>query len=178
MLAMSITLVSCSGEDGEQGIQGKQGDTGPTGPQGPQGEQGNANVFQAIYPIADDFSSHFIQESLPVNLEENPNYSFLFYLRNSVGVVFSVPGPLTANDYYSRVFYNENDGLFSINFYDYADDSAYEIPAGEYTDIIVIAIEYNAATFKSSNTNMLTQLKEAGVDTSDYNQVAAYFGLN
>lgn len=31
MLAMAITLASCSGSDGEQGIQGKQGEPGPQG---------------------------------------------------------------------------------------------------------------------------------------------------
>lgn len=56
-MGLSITLVSCSGEDGKDGINGEmgvQGEQGPQGPQGPQGEQGeqgeagqdgNANVI-------------------------------------------------------------------------------------------------------------------------------------
>lgn len=39
-LALSVSLISCSGEDGEQGAQGIQGQQGPQGEQGPQGQQG------------------------------------------------------------------------------------------------------------------------------------------
>lgn len=39
-VGLSITLVSCSGEDGKDGINGEMGIQGEQGPQGPQGEQG------------------------------------------------------------------------------------------------------------------------------------------
>ena len=43
MLAMTITLASCSGSDGEQGIQGKPGPQGDSikGDKGDQGDQGD-----------------------------------------------------------------------------------------------------------------------------------------
>jgi hypothetical protein len=40
LVALSITLVSCSGEDGATGPQGIQGEKGDTGEQGEQGEPG------------------------------------------------------------------------------------------------------------------------------------------
>jgi len=42
LVALSMTMVSCSGEDGEMGPQGIQGEKGDTGEQGVQGEQGAA----------------------------------------------------------------------------------------------------------------------------------------
>lgn len=177
MLCMAISLVSCSGEDGEKGIQGEQGEQGVPGPKGDQGEPGNANVFQTVYPIASDFSSHFIEEELPVDLQSFEDYSFLFYIRNKSGIVYSIPGPLDKNSHYSRVFYVENSSLFAINFYDQLDDSPYAITAGDYTDVIVISIEYTPSTLKGNEQGIYSELKEAGVDTADYNAVAAYFGL-
>ncbi|SNY95176.1 collagen-like protein [Flagellimonas pacifica] len=41
MLAMAVTMVSCSGEDGETGAQGIQGPIGEQGPQGPVGSAGD-----------------------------------------------------------------------------------------------------------------------------------------
>ncbi len=43
-LGLSITLVSCSGEDGTDGVDGIDGVDGEIGPQGPAGQDGNANV--------------------------------------------------------------------------------------------------------------------------------------
>ncbi len=44
LIAMSITLISCSGEDGEQGPAGKDGATGAPGLDGGQGDPGQDGV--------------------------------------------------------------------------------------------------------------------------------------
>ena len=180
MLAMAITLVSCSGEDGETGPTGKQGEQGEQGAQGPQGEQGeqgeagNANV-QRYDILVTDFTGSTLPFTIPTEGDLS-EYIFLFYLKNDANVFYSVPGPLNANARYTRLFYDEENGEGEVNFYSTSTDAEAIVAAGTFTVFRIIAIETMVGS-KNSQESIMSELKSAGVDTSDYNQVAEYFGL-
>ncbi|MEQ5792629.1 collagen-like protein [Muricauda sp. NFXS6] len=50
-MGLSITLVSCSGEDGEMGPQGPPGKDGVNGTNGIDGQDGNANVVASDWQL-------------------------------------------------------------------------------------------------------------------------------
>ncbi|MBW8243120.1 collagen-like protein [Muricauda oceani] len=185
MLAMSITLVSCSGEDGETGPigpAGPQGEQGEQGPQGEQGEQGNANVRTFDYLI-NDYSSDTIEITLTNFIDEGldvTNFALLFYLESTGDPNdrwYSIPGPIDQFQRYTKVIVLEQDSEVKIDFFN-VDHTPYVFPAGKFNMLRIVAIDLGNGTAKTSKEDAMSELKSAGVDTSDYNQVAAYFGLN
>lgn len=142
--------------------------------QGADGVNGNANVQQYAF----DLTSFADYSQLPLDLTdlvENPsNYAFIYYLDHSSGLRYSIPGGLFNNLTYCRV-HTTQAGNLTVVFHNTSDNSLHEVPGGTYTQLIVVAIELTN-TGKNSE-NIMAELKAAGVDTSDYNQVAAYFGL-
>ena len=104
----------------------------------------------------------------------------MYYLEFNNGfddLWYPVPGPLSNNDRYSRVYANEDNAQINVFFYNTSDDSPWAVPQGFFTQFRVVAIDFATFGNKGSQDNVLSELKSAGVDTSDYNQVAAYFGL-
>ncbi|WP_421808260.1 collagen-like triple helix repeat-containing protein [Flagellimonas sp.] len=150
-----------------QGEQGQQGDAG---------QDGNANVQE--YQFSLELFGNYNQLDLDLNthVDEPNNYAYLFYMDTPGPGArrYAIPGHLVDNTHYARVFVYKDTGILRINFYD-LNDASYAVPGGTYANVIVIAIELSN-TGKTSE-NIMAELKAAGVDTSDYNQVAAYFGL-
>lgn len=172
MLAMAITLVSCSGEDGEQGIQGKQGEQGE---QGPQGEQGNANVQAFSFDISDEADYTQLPFDVSDLLDDTTNYAYLYYIEYQDNIVISMPGNLgLGNGEYTTIANNVGSGDIVVQFFQ-SDDTGWNVPGGLFTDVTIIAVELSNTSKNSEN--IMSELKSAGVDTSDYNAVAAYFGL-
>ncbi|WP_164732878.1 hypothetical protein [Flagellimonas marinaquae] len=167
----NFDAMDCQGADGADGVDGVDG---ADGADGADGVDGNANVQEHIFDISgeDDYSS------LSLNLNtivDNPsNYAFLYYIETPTGLKYSIPGSLSANVFYARVWLNSG-GFFNIRFHDTSDNSNYQVSQGEFDKVIVVAIELTSANKNSEN--IMAELKAAGVDTSDYNQVAAYLGL-
>ncbi|MEC7769546.1 MAG: hypothetical protein VX798_00080 [Bacteroidota bacterium] len=157
----NFDALDCQGADGANGVNGSDG---------------NANV-QAFNILLTDFSGTNLPFTIPMDPVDLPNYAMLFYLKNANGVVYSVPGPMDGNLYYSRLFYSESNSNGTIFFYKMADDSAHNIAAGYFTNLKIIAIETTTGA-KNAQQSITDELKDAGVDTSDYDAVAEYFGLD
>ena len=182
MIAMAITLGSCSGEDGEtgpQGPQGPQGVAGTDGVDGQDGVDGNANVQAFSVDVSEWEPLSKYPFDIPISAQERSNYSFLFYLETIGGeFIISVPGQGLLSEYYSKVLYTniEASPNAEISFYYSSDNTSYVVPANTFGRILIIAIEIGTSS-KNGDGNVMAELKSAGVDTSDYHAVAAYFGL-
>ncbi len=142
--------------------------------QGADGVNGNANVLEFQYNLGLEPSYSQLVRSLNDFIDEPLNYAYLFYLDHKSNLRYSIPGPLVNNIYYTRVHTNLVNGDIVVNFYDWNNNS-YMVPDGEYKQLVVVAIETTIAGKNSED--IMAELKAAGVDTSDYNQVASYFGL-
>jgi hypothetical protein len=181
MIAMAITLGSCSGEDGETGPQGPQGVAGTDGTDGvdgQDGQDGNANVQAFDLDISSFGDTSTLNFSLPIASEDLPKYAFLFYIKKSVtNVYYSMPGSLNSNNQYTKMYYDEDNGNAVVEFYNTSDNTDYFVQLGEFSNLRTIAIEVMVQVNKDSAVNVLDELKSAGIDTSDYHAVAAYFGL-
>ncbi len=190
MLVGAIGLVSCSGDDGEQGPKGDQGIQGEQGAQGVQGEQGeqgvpgedgNANVQAFKIDMTEWVGGTFFPFDMPIAAQERANYGYLFYLEYVAGAstaVHAVPGGSGFASFMAYVDYINDDTSPSgyISFKDF-DGVDFDVPAGSYINLIIIAAEINPAGAKNGQENPMDQLKSAGIDTNDYHAVAKYFGL-
>jgi len=175
MLAMAITLVSCSGEDGETGPAGKQGPQGEQGEQGPQGEQGNANVQAFSFDISDEADYTQLPFSVSDLLDDTTNYAYLYYIEYQDNIVISMPGTLgLGNGEYTTIANNVGSGNIVVQFFQ-SDDTGWNVPGGLFTEVTIIAVELSNTSKNSES--IMSELKSAGVDTSDYNAVVDYFGL-
>ncbi|WP_420320995.1 hypothetical protein [Flagellimonas sp.] len=146
-----------------------------------QGADGNANVIQYTEDVSDlaNFSEipFNLIDDLGIAAEDLPNYTFLFYF--SVGGSYVIPAPnkFNFNGYKDIVvFYDEFSGDGSYEFLNH-DGSAFNVIQGIIDEIRIVAIENSVVINKNGNGDVMAQLKAAGVDTSDYYAVLAYFGL-
>ncbi len=152
-----VDALDCQGMDGQDGVDG------------------NANV--KLYKYNLDVFSDYTQLILDMTGyidDDLENYAYLFYIDHKSGLRYSIPGNLYNNNFYARVYTNLELGNLHVNFYDLNDDAA-QVPGGEYTHLVMVAMELSN-TAKNGG-DPLAELKAAGVDTSDYSAVAAYFGL-
>ncbi|MCK0161071.1 hypothetical protein [Allomuricauda sp. F6463D] len=203
MVSMAVILVSCSGEDGEKGQQGIAGDAGTDGIscwdlngngtgdanedinedgnydamdcQGEQGVTGNANV-QRWSVLLNGFSNSELDFPFPIQAEEVNDYAYFFYLESENGNIFPLPGSLISNLVHTTLYINVSVPQVEVSFWNSDNNSAYVVPDGLYVNFYVIAVELSQAN-KNSKESLMSELKTAGVDTSDYNAVADYFGL-
>ncbi|RUA13794.1 MAG: hypothetical protein DSY83_10715 [Flavobacteriia bacterium] len=176
MLCMAIVLVSCSGEDGERGP------TGQNGTNGVDGVDGNANVQSTKINMEAWNGGEFFEFDMPIPGQNRPNYAFLFYLEYLYDGQFlarhSVPGAAIASTFTADVNYvvtADEGGIITFKDLQGAD---FAVPPGFYFNLIIISIEISNMQGKNGTTDIMSELKSKGVDTDDYNAVAAYFGLD
>lgn len=143
--------------------------------QGADGVDGNSNVNDYDFLLTE-----FTGPQFTVNLIEGSafegdinNYAFLYYIRDQPGNWISVPAPIL-DLYYSYVVLSPNADI-TVRFYN-NDDTPWDTP-GFFSLFRVVAIEFSTQGNKSAQEGVMSELKAAGVDTSDYNAVAEYFGL-
>ncbi len=91
-------------------------------------------------------------------------------IRGFHAVSATVSQKLRDDDKYAQSIFNR-----IIGFYDKNDDP-YVVPGNQYKNFVVVSIELST-TGKTSE-NIMAELKDAGVDISDYDAVAEYFGLD
>ena len=162
----NFDALDCQGEQGEQGNQGGQGATG------------NANDEE--HADNHDDLSDYTFHTLDLNdiVDEPANYAYLFYL---VYVIdpdvyrIPIPGNLSHIPAEAGVIINWDTGEFLVQFRNVDNGQQFTIPGSPFPELIVVAIEHNNTSKNSEN--VMAELKAAGVDTNDYNAVAAYFGL-
>ncbi len=173
MVCMAMVLVSCSGDDGEQGPQGV---AGVDGKDGADGVDGNANVFSVDFDLS-SFEGNTFEFDMPVASEEIFNYAFFYYVKdNIIGNWYSVPGQLGLEGSYTSLSINEASALGYIYFF-WNDNTPFDITAGQLSFFRIVGVEIGTLANKNGNADIMAELKSAGVDTSDYHAVAAYFGL-
>ena len=148
-----------------------------------QGTDGNANVQSFDIDISSWAGGTDILFDIPIDAVVRANYAFLFYMQFGGGLgnmIHSVPGinPL-ASSVTTGVHYNNevNSPNAKIYFVSTSDWTPYDFPGDLYERIIIVAIEKSNSGNKSAQESLITELKKAGVDTSDYDAVAKYFGL-
>lgn len=194
LLCMAVAVTSCSGEDGERGPEGPVGAQGPVGATGADGADGmdgqdgtngidgNANVQSFTINMEAWNGGLFFEFDMPVAAEDRDNYAFLFYLEYIYDSQFvgrhSVPGSSYDGDFVVDVSYamtGEEEGI--LLFKDFQ-GVPYAVAPGTYLNLIIISIEISNLEGKNGTTDILSELKAKGVDTNDYDAVAAYFGLD
>ena len=150
--------------------QGAQGDTGPTG---------NANV-EVHYFDLDLFEDYSILNLNLYNIVDEPsNYAYLFYLESLTedGIFrVAVPGNIATFEAETTIVMNVATGELGIIFTDTDTGNLALIPGSPFQRLTVFTI--GLPNGSKSTANVILELKEAGVDTANYNEVADYFGLN
>nr|WP_292965162.1 MULTISPECIES: hypothetical protein [unclassified Allomuricauda] len=152
-----VDALDCQGMDGQDGVDGNA----------------NVKLYKYNLDVFYDYTQLILDMTGYID-DDLENYAYLFYIDHKSGLRYSIPGNLYNNNFYARVYTNLELGNLHVNFYDLNDDAA-QVPGGEYTHLVMVAIELSN-TAKNGG-DPLAELKAAGVDTSDYNAVAAYFGL-
>lgn len=172
LAACLIFLASCAGEEGEIGPTGPQGPIGPigqtgatgaTGPAGQDGEDGeDADVTQYNYPSFTHSGSN-VQFTIPETNDVIDESIVLAYAERLSQFWYPIPGwVITSHEY--RGYINSpasGDQTFNMDRISGTGDQ-------EFTAFRIIIIP--AITVTSGRT--------AGVDFSNYEEVAAYYGLN
>ncbi len=174
-IVCSVLLISCGGEDGEIGPQGIQGEQGPQGEQGSQGasgeqgapgEDGNANVQSFLFE-QQNLEELFNSFSIPAITQEILDF----------GVVIGYCRPIGNSEWYPIPTPPEFDGyvdLYSINLGEVitrSSDFNYRL------DVRFIIIQGNDG-WGAKSIEIRGDLKNAGIDVSDFSQVANYYGLD
>ncbi|MEO1487379.1 MAG: hypothetical protein AAFU57_16660 [Bacteroidota bacterium] len=162
-----FNALDCQGEDGENG------------------EEGNANVqrFDVLFEEGLDTDALDIDindQALPIS-----DYAYLVYLLDgdNGGIAsYQIPGFISvddANDAYAfLVILNSENPFFRIVFYEPNLESTLLVPLGnEIAGVRYFAIRVNEdQASRGGSKGVYDDLKAAGVDVSDYHQVAKYFG--
>src|SRR5690606_28154900 len=145
------------------------------GQDGDNGVDGNANV-QAVTVNMDAWNGgKFFEFEMHVAAEERANYAFVFYLEYIYDSQFlarhSVPGSSYDGDFVVDVRYaltGEEEGI--LLFKD-LQGVPYAVAPGTYLNLIIIAVEISALEGKNGSTDVLAELKAAGLDTNEYDAV-------
>ncbi len=206
LLVMSVIFTACSAEDGADGLDGQDGATGLTGADGQDGQDGadgqdgtdgedgddgNANVSTFIFDISGFSGNNDAITVSEITQDVIENDVFLLYVTqtNSLNNIISstqVPGIVIENGTFIRYnFLTEilpgdvfNNNLFTE--YYTLDGTPHNLVAGNLLELKVIIIESTSTTGRSSaftKESVLAELEAAGVDTNNYDDVIAYYGL-
>jgi len=184
MALIMVTAFSCSPEDGADGAQGAQG---PAGQDGTNGEDGNANVQAYIFnnPAWGSASGMNIDMAGILTDEVINNDAILTYVKHSsTGTIGVIPGSV----------WNGNYRDYAVFLKDSSDPNPENITIvslemnGSFTPnanlwgidwVKVVIIESSNTTAKSlGKQGVFNELKAAGVDINNYNEVMDYYGLD
>ncbi len=184
------------GEKGEAGVDGaaqelpgEKGDTGATGPAGPKGESGtdgengedgNANVRVFKYDLSKLSLGPFTQKIPEITADVLENDLILGYIKTNDRE--NSPIPTTRAKIAGRsdvdVAVNIEIGKYHYSLHRTGSSGYLLVPEGSMEELKIIIARSSSILGKSSQQNMLTQLKNAGVDVNDYHEVMDYFGLS
>jgi len=154
-IALIIALISsCSGEDGINGIDGVEG---------PAGLDGNANVTSVLLENISFVAGDKDLSVTELTQDILDNGVVIGYLRNSgESTWFALPLSFGGFELFIQ----------SIQLGSVTIRSNY---VGNGTDFRFVLIEANKS---ANNSSVFTDLKEAGVDINNFNEVMDYYGLN
>ena len=163
----TILVLSCSGEDGEDGVPGLQGIEGPAGADGADGVDGNANVVSVFIPeVAITVGRNTIM--IPELTEDIFNNGYVIgyvTVSGNTNVWETIPVIVGAGDVALDITQIRVGELFLDSTFDQVLDFRFILVAG------------TSSTGKTSILSIRSELKNAGVDISDYEAVMNYFRL-
>ncbi len=170
VLFLGVAISSCKGDDGADGIDGT------TGQAGADGQDGNANVQTLTYDISTE-SGYAISTTVPEFTQSVlDNDAILFYLNYLNSRFYPIPGPV-----YSIVIGVVSQvGTNGLSFYNW-DGTSYNITAGYFNTLKIVIIESTSGKSAGNNNpqqEIYTELKNAGVDINDYQDVCDYYAIN
>ena len=146
------------------------------GEDGINGEDGNANVRRFNISL-EGYSGSTFKIPFPDEVtEEDLDNSALFFYVVRDDIKYPVSGMGPGAFFYVRVYYSFVENGIYLQFESVPDFNAQNVSEGYFQELIFIVAEANVVG-KSSHTSVMSELKAAGVDTSDYHAVAEYFGL-
>jgi len=179
MALIMVVTFSCSPEDGVDGIDGAQGQQGPAGQNGVNGQDGNANVQTFIFDISGVSGTSHLQSISELTQDVIDNDVILGYV-NRNGFQYPLPAIKVQGTYNIRTLYKV--GQYDIYFHLSSNGNSHSIAAGSLEELKIIIIESSVTKAgNSSNTskkqNIFNELKAAGVDVNNYNEVMNYYGL-
>ncbi|MBW8243118.1 hypothetical protein K1F50_09930 [Muricauda oceani] len=144
------------------------------GKDGINGEDGNANVRRFNISLEGYSGSTFnIPFPNEVTAEDIENSVFFFYILKDGGR-YLVPGMGPGGNFYVRAYYSNS--IF-LQFQQVPEFNAYVMPEGFLGDELIVIVAETNLVGKNNQESLMSELKAAGVDTSDYHAVAEYFGL-
>lgn len=174
VLFLGVAISSCKGDDGADGADGI---AGADGLDGAAGQDGNANVQTLTYDISAEIGSE-IQTPVPEFTQSVlDNDVILWYLKADI-IYYAIPGAVDGGNYLARCFAIE--GASYVRFVNW-DGTNHTIPVGYYDNLKIIIIESTGGKSVGSDNSqqeILTELKNAGVDINDYHDVCDYYGIN
>tara|TARA_R110002051_G_scaffold212635_2_gene277715 strand:+ start:16 stop:639 length:624 start_codon:yes stop_codon:yes gene_type:complete len=194
MLALMFT--SCSGDDGVDGLDGKNGIDGANGVPGIQGsdgvdgtngadgangapgadgEDGNANAQAFYYDTKEYSGNNFVLEVPEFTEKVLTEDTILIYAK--IGAVTSALPTSISGQILIEAYLTPNTATI-VFFYN---EAPYIMALGQIDAIKIIIIDSSSfverSSVKSASTDVLSKLKNEGVDANDYDAVAAYFNL-
>jgi len=175
MALIMIVSFSCSPEDGADGAQGAAGPAGQDGTNGQNGEDGNANVQTFTFDVSAESGSSIDLSITEFTQSVLDNDVILWYLK--VGnLSYPIPGSGPNAGYVVRTYAQV--GTTRLNFHNW-NGTSYSINAGDIDMVKIIIIESTNTTAKSlGKQHVFNELKAAGVDINNYNEVMDYYGLD
>ncbi len=173
-LIIAVTF-SCSPEDGADGAQGAQG---PAGQDGTNGTNGNANVQTYTFDTSAQDGSVWNINASQLTQDVLDNDVILTYLKRSTSYYF-VPGSSFNDDIKVPLFLS----TVQLLFYNRVTGASLTPTVGVYDLLKLVIIESsNTAAGKgtslSKKEGVFNELKAAGVDINNYNEVMDYYGLD
>lgn len=181
-IATAVAFTSCDAEDGEDGMDGTQGEQGIPGE---NGQDGNANVTGLTIDPFPDWQSGFYLGA-PANFVEidEPLLStevvddalvLVYFQLFGENIWYPMPFSFPLTDGSQVVTYTYEPDLITI----YALSSTGALNAG-INKVRYFIIPTSDVSGRSALTpdQLLEDLKDKGVDISNYDEVAAYYNLN
>ncbi|WP_136467829.1 collagen-like triple helix repeat-containing protein [Flagellimonas onchidii] len=145
-----------------------------------QGQEGNANVTRVDVPIPGDFSGFRFSTQMPDNVLPLSDYAYQVYIKNDdfPDRWIAIPGPIDGSIYTRLSFQDQDAPIITVTFYNSDNNSFHVVAEGDYEVLRYFAIKVNPdqASGKGGQQALMDQLKAAGVNPDNYNEVAAYFG--
>jgi hypothetical protein len=178
MALIMVAAFSCSPEDGTDGAQGATGPAGQDGTNGQDGEDGNANVLAVTF-ASPAWNGSNISLTVPeITQDVFDNGAVLGYVKfaNINSIFYPVPGGVFPSipSFVIRTFIEV--GAYELRAVEW-DGTTHGTPEN-IEEVKLIIIESSSTIAKSSKINVQDQLKNAGVDINNYNEVMDYYGLD
>ena len=178
-IALSTFLFSCT-KEGPVGPQGPEGPQGPQGPQGAQGPAGSANVSTVLF-TSPAWSGTQINITVPQITTDIYNSGVVLAYMNFTSVnnvYYHVPGLVANAAYQIRVYSQVGSMRFNAHNPD-GSSATGTLPTVDKIKVVIIPAA-NVSNGRISSTPqqaILDELKKAGVDINNYEEVEKYYNL-